>query len=128
MSLLGAEMTYTEYVNQAYTAWLTHDSHKYCPASPYICDCLCVVIDRQRLEDGLPWSAEYAEIAPLLEFVSAKIKGKFGIEAFLFNKSRLECNDEELEIARAEREALWAELRVLSAELDVSESVAKSED
>jgi len=121
-------MGYLKIVNEAYTDWLTHDAEPCHGSSPYVCDCLCAVIDKQRAECGLPWSAEYTEIEPLLEFVSAKIKGKFGIEAFLFNRTRLDCNDEELEIARAEREVLWAELRVLSAELDVSESMAKSED
>lgn len=121
-------MTYIEITNRAYTDWLTHESTMYDAASPYICDCLCVVIDRQRMENGQPWLPEYAEIEPLLDFVASKIESKFGVEAFLFNKSRLDCNDEELEAAKAYRENLWAELRVLSAELDVSEFVAKSED
>lgn len=121
-------MTYTEITNRAYTDWLTHESTMYDAASPYICDCLTTVIDLQRAECGQPWSTEYAEIEPLLEFVKSKINGKFGVEALLFNKSRLDCNDEELEAAKAFRENLWAELRVLSAELDVSESMAKSED
>lgn len=115
--------TYAEYVSQAQAWWESDEDD----VSPYICDCLCRVVDIEHTEKGEACDFAYPEIAPLINYVGDKLNGAFGVEAFLFKKARYDITDDEAEYAEAFRKELWAELRELSAKLDIQRALATAE-